>query len=186
MIPRIMLLIGAMVVLSATAQDSEPLSSSEEIRPCFLRDELRAFDFWLGNWEVTTRDDTLAGHNAITLREQGCYLFESWRGASGVTGSSINYFDAAKKEWVQHWVSPNGSQIHIAGGLVDGSMVLVGEIYYLARAQQADFRGTWTPLLDGRVRQFFEQSNDGGKTWEPWFEGFYRRIEHIPPLKPSR
>jgi hypothetical protein len=37
------------------------------------------------------------------------------------------------------------------------------------------FRGLWTPLPDGRVRQFFEQSNDGGETWVPWFEGFYTR-----------
>lgn len=185
MIYRILLLTSLAFAVSTTAQDTGPVSNSEETRPCFLRDEFRAFDFWLGNWEVTTADDKLAGHNAITLREQGCYLFESWRGTSGVTGSSINYYDAANKKWVQHWVSPNGSQIHIAGGLVDGSMVLVGEIYYLARAQQADFRGTWTPLDDGRVRQFFEQSNDGGKTWAPWFEGFYRRIEQIPQLKPS-
>ena len=28
---------------------------------------------------------------------------------------------------------------------------------------------------DGRVRQFFEQSNDEGETWSPWFEGFYTR-----------
>ncbi len=185
MFSRIMILVGLLVSGCATAQEAQPMSSSEEIRPCFLRDDFRAFDFWLGNWEVTSADGKVAGHNAITAREQGCYLFESWRGASGVTGSSINYFDAANEQWVQHWVSPNGSQIQIAGGLVDGSMVLVGKIYYLARAQQADFRGTWTPLDDGRVRQFFEQSNDGGKTWAPWFEGFYRRIEQIPPLKPS-
>jgi len=27
----------------------------------------------------------------------------------------------------------------------------------------------------GCVRQFFEQSDDGGETWAPWFEGFYTR-----------
>jgi len=40
----------------------------------------------------------------------------------------------------------------------------------------APFRGLWTPQPDGRVRQFFEQSDDGGKTWKPWFEGFYTRV----------
>jgi hypothetical protein len=30
-------------------------------------------------------------------------------------------------------------------------------------------------MPDGRVRQYFEQSNDDGATWEPWFEGFYTR-----------
>jgi len=32
-------------------------------------------------------------------------------------------------------------------------------------------------LPDGRVRQFFEQSTDGGETWTTWFEGFYTRKE---------
>jgi hypothetical protein len=35
----------------------------------------------------------------------------------------------------------------------------------------------WTPLADGRVRQFFEQSDDDGTNWTPWFEGFYSRVD---------
>ncbi len=56
-------------------------------------------------------------------------------------------------------------------------MVLRGKIYYINQSLEADFRGTWTPLEDGRVRQFFEQSVDGGENWSPWFEGFYSRVE---------
>jgi hypothetical protein len=116
------------------------------------------------------------GSNRISLREGGCYLLEEWTGASGSSGSSINYYDAARERWVQHWVSQDGTQIQIEGGLgEDGSMRLDGRIFYLANGQQADFRGRWTPLADGRVRQVFEQSTDDGRTWAPWFEGFYTR-----------
>ncbi len=54
-------------------------------------------------------------------------------------------------------------------------MLLVGKIHYLTNSTTQDFRGLWTLLPDGRVRQFFEQSDDGGETWAPWFEGFYTR-----------
>lgn len=33
-------------------------------------------------------------------------------------------------------------------------------------------RGIRTPLTDGRLRQHFLESRDGGKTWEEWFDGY--------------
>jgi hypothetical protein len=33
----------------------------------------------------------------------------------------------------------------------------------------------WTPLPDGRVRQHFKESSDGGKTWTDWFDGYYSK-----------
>jgi hypothetical protein len=56
-------------------------------------------------------------------------------------------------------------------------MLLEGQIHYTSNGITAPFRGLWTAQPDGRVRQFFEQSNDGGETWEPWFEGYYSRAE---------
>ena len=88
---------------------------------------------------------------------------------------SINYVDKISGEWVQIWNDASGSQIHIRGNLTDDGMLLEGTIHYVAQGATAAFRGLWTPLPDGRVRQFFEQSNDDGKTWSPWFEGFYSR-----------
>ncbi len=52
-------------------------------------------------------------------------------------------------------------------------MLLVGAIHYVGNGQTNPFRGLWTALDDGRVRQSFEQSDDGGETWVSWFEGFY-------------
>jgi hypothetical protein len=36
-------------------------------------------------------------------------------------------------------------------------------------------RMTFTQVADDRVRQFWEQSTDGGKTWTVVFDGDYRR-----------
>ena len=88
---------------------------------------------------------------------------------------SVYYLDKATGEWVQVWNAEGGSQIHIRGGMTDEGMELIGQIHDVASDTTSPFRGLWTPLEDGRVRQYFEQSNDGGETWVPWFEGFYTR-----------
>ncbi|MEM7362753.1 MAG: hypothetical protein AAF525_01910 [Pseudomonadota bacterium] len=136
--------------------------------------EHRQFDFWLGDWEVVDRDGNLAGRNTISRNEHGCLLLERWRGTSGPEGQSVNFYDPELAQWRQIWVS-GGNRIDIAGEWVDGSMTMTGTIYYFSNGVKAPFRGRWTPIKDGRVRQFFEQQARSGE-WRPWFEGFYTTI----------
>ncbi len=143
--------------------------------PCEDDDRFAEFDFWIGAWDVHVANGTFAGENEIKRTERGCVLIENWQSAKGGTGMSINYVDKITNEWVQIWNDASGSQINIRGGLTDEGMLLVGTIHYVANGQTLPFRGLWTPLEDGRVRQFFEQSTDEGATWTPWFEGFYTR-----------
>jgi len=143
--------------------------------PCAQQQRFQDFDFWIGEWDVRLANGTLAGSNIIKPVERGCALTEYWTNANSGTGMSINYLDKASNEWVQVWHGEDGSQIIIRGGLTDDGMALEGYINYVGNGTTAPFRGLWTPLPDGRVRQYFEQSNDGGSTWVPWFEGFYTR-----------
>ena len=145
--------------------------------PCEHDEAFRAFDFWIGEWVVHGSQGALAGTNTIERGERGCVLTENWTSASGGTGMSINYLDKITGEWVQIWNAEGGSQINIRGGMTDDGMLLVGTLHTVGAGTTLPFRGLWTPLPDGRVRQFFEQSTDGGKTWSPWFEGFYTRKE---------
>lgn len=145
--------------------------------PCEHDAAFRAFDFWVGDWVVHGPAGAPAGTNTIRRAERGCVLVENWTSVSGGTGMSINYLDRATGEWVQVWHAEGGSQIHIRGGMTEEGMRLVGQIHYVSTNTTAPFRGLWTPLEDGRVRQYFEQSSDGGETWSPWFEGFYSRQE---------
>lgn len=157
------------------AYDTLVATMSAQAYPCEHDERFRAFDFWLGEWDVHVASGQQAGQNRISSEQRGCYLAEAWTSATGGTGHSINYFDEAAGEWVQIWNDAGGNQIQIRGGLTDEGMLLVGTIHYVATDTTAPFRGLWTPLDDGRVRQFFEQSNDNGETWVPWFEGFYSR-----------
>jgi hypothetical protein len=165
--------------LSGRSQyDSLVATMTEKAYPCEHQDKFRAFDFWIGEWQVHDASGQLAGHNVIESAQKGCVLIEKWQSASGGTGTSINYLDDSSGEWVQVWIDSNGGQIAIRGGLTEEGMQLTGTIHYAFNGTTAAFRGLWTPLADGRVRQFFEQSDDDGTNWTPWFEGFYSRVDH--------
>lgn len=138
-----------------------------------LPPESRQFDFWIGEWAVTTPDGQPAGTNKIEPIAGHAGLLENWTGAKGFSGKSLNAYHPARRQWQQFWVGSDGGVLELSGGLVDGRMVLTG-------AQ--DVRGshrlekiTWTPNADGTVRQHWEQSTDGGKTWTTAFDGLYRR-----------
>ena len=140
--------------------------------PCRFEPEYRRFDFWVGDWEVTTPDGRVAGSNSIQKAADGCMLLENWTSAGGGTGKSINFFDPATKKWVQTWIDSGGGVISAAGGLENGAMRLFGT-HILKSGERRPFRMTFSPLPNGHVRQFLEESTDEGKSWSVWFDGDY-------------
>ena len=157
------------------AYDQLIAEMSRKAFPCEHDAAFSAFDFWLGEWDVHTADGSYAGSNRIERAEHGCVLIEKWRSVAGGTGMSINYLDKTSGDWVQIWNDASGNQINIRGGITDDGMLLVGTIHGVASGNTLPFRGLWTPLPDGRVRQFFEQMSPDSEDWSPWFEGFYTR-----------
>jgi hypothetical protein len=157
-LPGLLLLLS----LSASAQTPPPLPP-----------ESRQFDFWLGEWNVTNPAGKAAGQSRIEAIAGQAALLEHWTGAGGFTGKSLNAYNAAKKQWQQFWVDNTGGVLELGGGLVDGHMVLTGE--HDVRGVHRTERITWTPNADGSVRQHWEQSADGGKTWTTAFDGLYRK-----------
>lgn len=134
----------------------------------------RDFDFWIGDWHVfRPGTDQQAGTNRISRREGGCLLLEEWTGASGGTGTSMNFHDPHRDAWRQVWQSAS-ALIELEGGLdAQGRMAMEGTIFYHARDQRFPFRGRWTPRDDGSVLQeFWQQAPDG--EWATWFAGEYR------------
>jgi len=157
--------------------DAAVAEMSKLAYPCEHNEAFAEFDFWVGDWEVHGPAGGFAGTNSIQKEERGCVLLERWLNSVGGTGQSINYVDQITGEWVQVWNAEGGSQINIRGGLTDEGMLLVGTMHTVGTDTTIPFRGLWTLLPDGRVRQFFEQSDDDGETWTTSFEGFYTRKE---------
>jgi len=127
------------------------------------------FDFWVGTWDVTTPDGKTAGWNRIEKDSEGCALVEHWTGARGGSGTSLNFYEASTRRWNQIWVDNEGAVLRLSGGLHEGRMVLSGT----SSSNAARQRITWTPLDGGRVRQHWETSDDGGRTWKTAFDGTY-------------
>jgi hypothetical protein len=133
----------------------------------------RQFDFWVGTWNVTQAGKT-AGQNKIESILNGCALMESWKGTGGVTGHSINIYDSTRDIWHQTWVDSTGSLLTLEGRFKDGAMVLEG-MAADEKGAKARQRITWTAASANEVRQLWQSSTDGGKTWKTEFDGLYRR-----------
>ena len=166
---------GAIAVLAI----SNGAACAEEAPPPPCQDQIyRAFDFWVGEWEVFGMSpegkEVKAGENSITVEENGCLIVERWTNVQGGTGQSYNFYDPGMKKWRQVWVSGFGA-IDYAGGLnEDGEMVLEGNISYRA-GNVEKFKGTWSLQADGVVRQHFEQYDTERQEWVGWFTGIYKR-----------
>lgn len=153
-----------------------PAHAQQTPTACQTDETFRAFDFWIGDWDVTDNSTgQAAGTNSIRAIEGGCALEERWTNTTGGTGRSLNYYNPVTKEWRQVWVSAGAYAIDVVGDFKDGAMQMKGSIYYYSTDQSFPFTGSWRPNGDGSVRQYFEQYNPETKTWVPWFDGHYTK-----------
>jgi hypothetical protein len=179
------------------------LAQTAPASPCADSEIHRAFDFWIGEWNVYAPDGgPYQGKNSITLQPGGRMIWEHWEGAGGSVGDSMNFFDPFSSPvsgpipgplpgprsgpisgesgaWRQIWVSPAFVIDYAGGPEEDGSMFLSGEIHYLANDQRLPFTGRWTAQEDGSVIQHFQQA-DGEGNWSDWFIGHYVRMSEDP------
>jgi tetratricopeptide (TPR) repeat protein len=143
-------------------------------RPCEYDPNCRAFDFWIGEWEVFTPNGQKAGENIIEKTINGCMLLENWTSVSGGAGKSMNFYDASVKKWKQLWVNGTGGVTSYEGDAIDGALHFEG--YQIqSNGKKALFKMVFTPQDNGDVRQYITQSLDDGKTWQVWFDGMYKR-----------
>lgn len=136
--------------------------------------EYRKFDFWSGNWHVTSNGQA-AGTNNIYFIQDSCILMENWVGAGGTTGSSFNFYDKTDKTWNQLWIDNQGNKLKLKGQLDGNSMVMMSDPSINGNNQIVIHKITWTPLDNGDVRQLWESTQNGGKSWSVLFDGNYSK-----------
>jgi hypothetical protein len=172
---RFVLVLVALSLAGFAHRTSAQTAPEGKPPPCAAA-EHRQFDFWLGRWEVRDPSGKIVGHNRIEAAHGGCALIENWTSVAGVTGTSVNIYDRDRRRWHQTWVDSGGGLLQLDGYRADGAMVLAGDAFDAdAPGKSARQRITWTPMAGGRVRQLWESSTDGGKTWSVAFDGLYVR-----------
>lgn len=133
----------------------------------------KQFDFWVGNWRVTSAQGKLLGHDLVTKRLKNCVVYEEYRDANDPSvGYGFTAYDAGRHQWHQTFVDDSGFVLELDGGVHDGAMVLEGTDYLRGRARLN--RGVWRRRGDA-VEELWTVSDDGGRTWTTRFDGWFRR-----------
>jgi len=160
--------------LRGDARFKEILTLADKVtRPCMFSTEHRQFDFWLGEWNVENNGQQ-AGINNVQSILDGCVIYENWTSARGGTGKSFNFYDTATGKWQQTWVDSTGNVLNLTGEFKENALRFAGE----TRAKDGSVtmhRLTFFNLGAERIRQLWEQSTDGGKTWNAVWDGTYTR-----------
>jgi hypothetical protein len=178
----------AMVGFLDTDRDFKPLEKlpayaaiHERVRlngqPCLTGAQYKQFDFWLGDWDVEVGGQKIA-RSHIEKISGGCIVQENWMPSNGLQGKSWNFFNSATGKWEQLWIGPGGGALKLEGELRDGAMRYNGTTPRQG-GPATEERLTFTPLENRAVRQHWEQSADGGKTWTVVFDGVYRPNDSI-------
>jgi hypothetical protein len=177
--PRILIVatIGAalLVISNAGALLAQAPSTSPRNPPtsCANDPERHRFDFWLGEWDVTTRGGTKVGSSVIQSVSKGCALLENWTSAKGGQGKSLNAFNPAIRQWQQFWIGADGLVTEYRSSSYSGRSL----IFTVDRGGGSDstYRLTFTPIDSLTVRQHSEASADGGKSWLTQYDFYYHR-----------
>lgn len=157
--------------------------------PCEQDPKFREFDYWVGDWEVTPAPAPGAPapptgrarpQSRIEKILAGCVIFENWMPPAGVGGKSFNTYNRVKKRWEQIWVDGSGNIVYFGGGLKDGNMEYTSEST-LPNGQVQLGRMSYVKVSPDSVRQVWEMSTDGGKTWTRAFDGMYVRKPGTKP-----
>ena len=140
--------------------------------------EFQQFDFWLGNWDVFKfGTETLAGKSQIQSIIDGYGILENYSVGEGkYQGKSLNKYNPAKQRWEQYWIDNSGLTLFLVGGIKDGKMVLCDE--FTGDPKQGINQIIWEPMKNGSVRQTWNLSKDGGKTWTTLFDGEYKKVKN--------
>jgi prolyl oligopeptidase len=134
--------------------------------------EHRSFDFWVGEWTVTDAAGKAAGRSRVEKVLGGCALLERWTGTDGFEGQAFHLFDRVSGRWQQRWVDSRGQMLELPGGFVDGTLRYEGP-WRTREGRPTLARMEFSRLPEGRVRQRWQQSVDGGTTWRTDFDGVY-------------
>ena len=173
-------LAGAFLVLTAClgAQEKKVVSQSPPPAPNHCAaPEFNQFDFWVGDWDVSSTADGIArGKSHISKEMGGCVVWENWTSlGSPFFGKSYNTYNPNLHRWEQYWVDNWAGVAFFSGHLVDGTMDYFTEDIPQPKGGMMRRHLQFFNISPDQVRQLSQQSTDGGKTWKVEYDLTYKR-----------
>lgn len=168
-------MLAVMALVGFWPASSQAQSTTAPPPACASSDH-RAFDFWVGEWDVyPAGSNAQVATSSIEAMFGGCAIRETWKPLRGTGGGSFSHYDSERRHWRQAWVDSSGARVDFEGGSVKGQMVLTGLWpNIVAKGQDGLIRMTYMTNDDGSVRQLGELSVDHGLTWATSFDFIYR------------
>ncbi|MDB4869567.1 MAG: repeat-containing protein [Gemmatimonadales bacterium] len=163
----------ALALASSAASSQTPGATPQPVVTCASEPERHRFDFWIGEWDVTTKAGSLAGHSVIQSVSGGCALLENWTSLRGGNGKSLNAWNPSIKQWQQFWIGQDGQVAEYRSSEMEGTSLV-----FFIRSEatpSAITRLRFTPVDSATVRQHSESSADAGKTWKTDYDFYYHR-----------
>ncbi|MBC6981599.1 hypothetical protein [Caulobacter sp. 17J80-11] len=154
--------------------DALLLAATVAASPACSAPEHRQLDFWIGRWTVIdARTGAIAGESVVEPAWEGCAVREEFHSPDGFVGGSLNAWDKAAGQWRQFGAGSTGAARAFAGSWTGEAMELHTS---QPRPGQSDLLIVMRlqPLSDGGLRQWSDVSRDGGATWSPRYDYFYR------------
>jgi hypothetical protein len=140
---------------------------------CPGQPERHQFDFWIGEWNVTTQGGTRVGSSVIQSVSGGCAILENWTSGGGGQGKSLNAYNPDLHQWQEYWVGQDGGVSDYRTSEFDGKSL---RFFLKDAAKPQDVqRLTFTSVDASTVRQHSEGSSDGGQTWTTIYDFYYHR-----------
>jgi hypothetical protein len=143
--------------------------------PCVKNPDAHKFDFWVGEWSVTTPGGQPAGSSSVQKILGDCVVFENWTDGQGGQGKSLNAFNTQLGQWQQFWTDQYGGVTEYRQSEWVGPSLRFTATAAGPQGAPTLIRMTFTPIDAKTVRQFGESSTDAGKTWSLSFDLIYHR-----------
>ena len=140
-----------------------------------------AFDFWLGEWELTWQNEdgsTATGKNRVRRILGGQVIEENFKALTGdmagYEGKSYSVYNPQTGEWKQTWVDNEGSYLDFTGDITGGS-----RIFHRTAVSADDHRFlqrmVFHDITEDSLIWDWERSEDEGETWQLMWRVHYRR-----------
>lgn len=137
--------------------------------------EAKQFDFWVGEWNVFGLNGAKVGESNIQKILNENIILENWTGNGGFSGKSFNHYHIASGQWIQYWVDQGSGRIYFEGNFDKAQNAMVFHEKLNPDPEKPDRRLTFFNIASDSVRQFSQQSTDGGKTWSVEYDFMYVR-----------